>query len=705
MFDYGVGIRNPLFFVGVIENNNDPRKEGRVKVRAFGVHGTNKQIEEEQLPWAIVIQGDYNPENIPRLNSWVFGMFIDGRTAQQPMVLGLIPTQHTELIDPALSGWGTIPLSDADILSKGSTPADIGQPQNSRLARAENIEETYVVDQNAMRAEGVEFAGDPEKTWSEPAPAYNATYPHNKVIETGKHVIELDDSPGQERIMIYHKEGSYYQVDNRGTVTNKAASDQMDVIDRNHHIVVGHDAGGFQTVTINGNSYVKVNGNKIEEITGNLETIVHGNHHLSVGQQSTIQAGNQMQLRAPDVRAEANVGTFSIKAGKEMQIGAGQIIYVKSEKINMQGTDDVNIKGNNIFAQALIEMNILGDDVYITGTEDANLYGKTLQVGADGKLSIDADKVCIDDEISMANGDAIAADTAEEALDADEPLSVEAPEPTTPSMSVNPVERGSMGSTGITSQDDTSVVSNAAFNADEPIDSVTEGVLGPLLDYIHSIESQKYGYDSLNYLMYNAGTRPPKPITQMTMDELLAWQFEVDPLQGSEAVGRYQIIEDTLRGYDSGNNSPKSKNYRGQPYPRPAGTKSLYEAAGLSGSDLFNAANQDKLCIELIKRCGLKRFLNNQLASEQVDAAGNVTVTLEEANINAFANKLAGTWAAIPIVTGANAGKSSYEGDAAGNSANNSAGKGVDGIKRVLRELKANEAAIREEYITSASGG
>ena len=93
MHEYGVGIKDPLFFVGVIEDNDDPRKEGRCKVRAFGVHGTNKDIAAEDLPWAIVVQGDYNPNTIPKLNSWVFGMFLDGRGAQQPMVLGLIPSQ------------------------------------------------------------------------------------------------------------------------------------------------------------------------------------------------------------------------------------------------------------------------------------------------------------------------------------------------------------------------------------------------------------------------------------------------------------------------------------------------------------------------------------------------------------------------------------------------------------------------------------
>ena len=92
MFDYGKGIRNPLFFVGVIEENVDPRKEGRVKVRAFGVHGLNTDIRRDELPWAVCVKGDYDPNGspglgLPALNSFVFGMFLDGEGAQQPMVL------------------------------------------------------------------------------------------------------------------------------------------------------------------------------------------------------------------------------------------------------------------------------------------------------------------------------------------------------------------------------------------------------------------------------------------------------------------------------------------------------------------------------------------------------------------------------------------------------------------------------------------
>ena len=195
MIDYGAGIRNPLFFIGVIENNVDPRREGRVQVRAFGIHGKIADVPRDDLPWALVAQGGYNINVVPRINSWVYGMFLDGRDAQQPMVLGLIPTQYATELNPDKYGWGYIPETAGESVAHGSAPEDVGQPGNSRLSRGEYIQETYVLQQEMGRTVNVPIGGS-ESTWDEPGSAYNAEYPHNRVIETANHSIELDDAPG-----------------------------------------------------------------------------------------------------------------------------------------------------------------------------------------------------------------------------------------------------------------------------------------------------------------------------------------------------------------------------------------------------------------------------------------------------------------------------------------------------------------------------
>jgi muramidase (phage lysozyme) len=663
MFEFGVGIRNPLFFIGVIENNVDPRREQRVQVRAFGIHGTNRDIPTDDLPWAICVKGDYDPNGspglgLPAVNSWVFGVMLDGRDAQQPMILGLVPKQNTAGVDPRLDGYGAIPPENGDLLARGSDPDSYGQPQNSKLARGENIEETRVLEHEATRVTGIKIGGT-EETWDEPGPAYAAQYPFNRVIESGAHTIELDDTPGAERIMISHSSGSYVQIDSRGTFTEKAVSDKYEINDRRQNIYVA----GASTVTILGNSYVYVRGNKTEEIEGDYQQIVRGNHMLSVGGQMNFNASEQVQMRAADVKIQANVGTMSIHAAKELQTEAGVGWYAKAPLMWVENSGNLNIKTNNanIFSTSEMnirsngkmnihstgEMHVKANELFMTGTADANLSGQVLHLQASGKLSIKGSTVAIDDVISLANADSDPAIDADEAVVAEASISAgrpELPEPATKSTSVVPVETGgAMGSGGSGSRDafgEEAFSGGGAggFGESVPVTgtvtAATQSAVTPLLDFIGNKESD--GYDDISGLV-SRSRYPTKPLTQMTIQEVLNWQESIDSFQASEASGRYQIMEDTLRGYDNSRSSGP-----GNP---------LYTRAGLSAGDLFSPENQDKMAIELLRGRGLDRYLEGTLSRD------------------AFANNLAAEWASLPVVTGVNAGRSVYEGDRAGNRA------------------------------------
>ena len=53
----GSGIGQPQFFIGVVENNKDDSREGKIQVRAFGIHGSHSDIKTLDLPWAICASG------------------------------------------------------------------------------------------------------------------------------------------------------------------------------------------------------------------------------------------------------------------------------------------------------------------------------------------------------------------------------------------------------------------------------------------------------------------------------------------------------------------------------------------------------------------------------------------------------------------------------------------------------------------------
>lgn len=683
----GVGLQNPLFFIGVIENNVDPRKEGRVQVRAFGVHGTNEQVPSDMLPWAIVVQGNYNPNNVPKVNSWVLGIFLDGRDAQEPMVIGLIPTQYASIIDPKKNGWGAVPPEDGNVLAFGSHPDDVYQPQQSRYLRGEYVQETHVLTQEMGRTTGVKIGGS-DRTWDQPAAAFNTEYPKNNVWETAYHSIELDDTGGNERITVRHKSGSFVEIDSRGTTTNKTVGDQYDVMDRNQHVVVG----GMSTITVQGNSYVYVKGNKIEEIEGDLQTLVHGNHLISVGGQSTIQAGEQVQVRGMDVKVNANAGTLSINAQKELQLSAGDLtagqygaISVKGEKILVDATDKLGLRGNTqVNIQAVAELNTSAVTInQLASVWNAKSTGSTfLSAGANMDLDaavsvaigggvttdINSPIVNIDDFVNLAGGlarpstatsvtgvataDFLVPPTGQQPFVPGSAIpevawyagKVVAPEPVAKSTSIMPIHNpSSLGSVGFVSRDHGEGNGNSVDNSTNAADitAALQDAATPLLDLIGNRESD--GYDDYSNLISDAQS-PPKRLTTMTIQEVLDWQDSIDHLQDSEAAGRYQIMEDTLRGYDNGDRRQQS-----WPRPRPAGVKGLYEKAGLSAGDLFSPVNQDKMAIYLLNYRGMQRYLNGEMTRDE------------------FINSLANEWAAIPKVTGNSAGDSAYEG-IAGNS-------------------------------------
>ena len=93
---YGDNFR---WFIGVVVNINDPLKLDRVKVRIHGIHSESTvDIPDNDLPWAqvnipVTEDGSSGLGGNSRLKNraQVFGVFLDGKDSQLPLVLGSIP--------------------------------------------------------------------------------------------------------------------------------------------------------------------------------------------------------------------------------------------------------------------------------------------------------------------------------------------------------------------------------------------------------------------------------------------------------------------------------------------------------------------------------------------------------------------------------------------------------------------------------------
>jgi len=406
------GIMNPQFFMGVIEEIVDPRKEGRVKVRAFNIHGTIEEIPTENLPWAIVCWGGYDPNFHLYLNDWVFGVFIDGPEAQQPMVLGLIPTQTTRVIDPDADGYGALPLNDFE---NQMGPNEFGQPRNSKTHRGEYLNETYIGDMDKLRVKGIQGAQGTDE-WEEPGPYAKPEYPYNRVIETAKHRIEIDDSEGNERITIHHNSGSYIEIGDRGTTKHKSIHDKYEINDENQYVYIG----GTSNVVIKGNAYVKVEGNKTEEVMGDYTQLIHGDHMMSVGGESSINAATTANVRAASVKIHANANDISMMAEENLIMEATDTVSRKSNviwddaEVNwaaeagtffVKSTVGTQIKTSGFTnIQSDVTMDLKSPSTRLEGTNTLDLSGALTKLGGSGLTHIRGSTVNIDDFVSMANG-------------------------------------------------------------------------------------------------------------------------------------------------------------------------------------------------------------------------------------------------------------------------------------------------------------
>ena len=236
----------PEWFMGVVEDRQDPLNLGRVRVRIFGRHSDNKQlVPTNTLPWSQVLLPTNNSNPYPcREGDQVLGMFLDGKNAQISLILGTYSRIPQELAD---TNKGFNDVRTAEQLAKAPVkpnesatnyPRNLDEPTSSRLYRNESTDNSIVSLKESRRI--------PE----EPSSGYAAVPPYNNVYESESgHAIEIDDTPGAERLHFYHRSGSYVEYEANGDRVERIQNDKFTV-------VIGND-----TVYVEGDVNVKVKGN------------------------------------------------------------------------------------------------------------------------------------------------------------------------------------------------------------------------------------------------------------------------------------------------------------------------------------------------------------------------------------------------------------------------------------------------------------
>ncbi len=312
-----------MHFVGVVEDAHDKTNSGRVRVRAFGVHpprdskDAQDSVPTEHLPWATVLDGTYGVSPVvPSVGDWVFGFFIDGREAQQPMIMGRLPGINLQFA----SGTGQ---EGEDGYLPPESIHNFGAPSLHRYNTGEEMIIGQTLTQRALQESGITQALS-EETFDEPSIYMPETNYNNRVFasKNGDNFIVMGDgaeSESSDYILMSHSSGSVFQIDANGTIFVKSFGDQYNTTDGVlSNYVTGSSHTNIQedyTLKVeHGSGKIFINGDLDIECE-NFNVTARTNMNLTAGVKTNISAAGISVLATDDDINVVSAGSTKMKAG------------------------------------------------------------------------------------------------------------------------------------------------------------------------------------------------------------------------------------------------------------------------------------------------------------------------------------------------------------------------------------------------------
>lgn len=248
-------------------------------------------------------------------------------------------------------------------------------------------------------------------------PLIGSQYPKNTVKETeGGHVLEFDDTPGNQRVVILHNSKAGIEIRPDGTViiSSGAEGNKIEIVGNDHKMIVERNGD----VHYKGNLNFKVDGDMNLEVGGNLKTKVHGNEISTIDGnfKQTVEKSHTTEIKKNRAQYVLGVNTDISLDDKETHIKGNEVKFIEGNvDNNIGGTLTLTAEGSII--QTATTTNIAGNKVSVVGAtgtiggENIIYYGKNYY-GTSGTFTAGVTAVTFHGYLQGVAQDAIQADMA-----------------------------------------------------------------------------------------------------------------------------------------------------------------------------------------------------------------------------------------------------------------------------------------------------
>ena len=291
---------------GQVVSNDDPERRGRVRVSCPELLTDPDTGEVVPTPWCetgFMVDGQLN---VPDIGDPVY---LQSRYSDSGGMYQLVYTPgrpgETAEGDSRIPPVAREGEDESTGALKAGTPFKVPSFSNAaemRDSRGEIIREGLFEDEEIPGLPGT----------------YNvSSYPRSRVLKTkGGLLLEIDDTPGQERVHLWHSSGAYFEVNSEGVLVQRQTKKWEETADSETKLV-----GGSLRESVVGHRQVKVGAHDITEVAGR-STVRANEVDLVAKLNMLLEATGRFQLESGGPGVMDFLGGLGITSGEGLALTA-----------------------------------------------------------------------------------------------------------------------------------------------------------------------------------------------------------------------------------------------------------------------------------------------------------------------------------------------------------------------------------------------